>query len=530
MKRDTVIILIIAGISSIFFFFQPDQTALNAYWGIIARNYVRYGLCGTKFAMIDNAGLTDPAAFHYYTHHPPLSSIITAGFLKILGVHLWSIRLPYFLCGIGTNILLYKIALSVWNRRVAVIAAILALGMPFYASFGGTADLMTFGIFFSLLAVFFYHRWLVTKTPGAAIAFSAALLLGLFSSWESYYYALAILIHNLIWKKERLTHIIIIATALFGISIYIIHIILITGLTGPQSLTENIRWAVVRKYLNGFTGYSQFTSFPLNCIYQTLHWAWLMFSPLVVSCAALFLIKRQEENPENRGFITLFLIAGSLGYILFGNLYFIHPNRLYGLLPALLFMAALFLNRVYGAVKKYFSPGFPAVAGVGLMVFFLLQAHVPAFQRFQSEFIQKNCDPFCLAPGTLNSEKTSLEISGYLAGKINPRDVYLTNLHSAVVRFYSARDCRYVTDKSGLERTIRELSRGQNELLFFFYNSNPATAETKDELLDYLTSRYPLLISFEEGKYLIFDLSGAIKRWKRIRKGLAPLQTVVPPA
>src|SRR5688572_21712844 len=74
----------------------------GAFYGNVARNFVRYGYLQTEFAPVVSTGLVDPSQFEVYYHHPVLSMWLTGLSFHAFGIHEWSARLAPLVFGLLT--------------------------------------------------------------------------------------------------------------------------------------------------------------------------------------------------------------------------------------------------------------------------------------------------------------------------------------------------------------------------------------------------------------------------------------------
>src|SRR5438128_10189 len=72
--------------------FNRDPEGVCAYYGILARNYIRRPISQTLLVPVQNLGRTNPPKF--YSHHPPLVPILIAATYAGFGFRADSIDLP----------------------------------------------------------------------------------------------------------------------------------------------------------------------------------------------------------------------------------------------------------------------------------------------------------------------------------------------------------------------------------------------------------------------------------------------------
>jgi len=72
--------------------FNRDPEGVSAYYGILARNYIRRPISQTHLVPVQNLGRTNPIKF--YSHHPPLVPILIAITYRTFGFRADSLDLP----------------------------------------------------------------------------------------------------------------------------------------------------------------------------------------------------------------------------------------------------------------------------------------------------------------------------------------------------------------------------------------------------------------------------------------------------
>lgn len=142
-----------------------------------------------------------------YVHrwHPWLQFYVLAPFFGILGVSTFTARLPFALFGVGTVVLIYFMAMSMWrSRRAGAMAAVLLIVSVPFLLLCRQCRYYAPEMFFSVLGLYAYVR-LLARRGHAALLFSASAIL-LFHTQSVYYAVLvaSVILHCVIFRRDRM--------------------------------------------------------------------------------------------------------------------------------------------------------------------------------------------------------------------------------------------------------------------------------------------------------------------------------------
>jgi 4-amino-4-deoxy-L-arabinose transferase-like glycosyltransferase len=159
----------------------------GAFYGNIARNFVRYGYWTTAFAPVVNSGMVDPSQFNFYYHHPPMTMWLTSVSFLAFGVHEWSARLVPLIFSLLTMALVFEFARSAYGNGVALCALAVMAVLPADAYYATHVDPnSSVSIFFTALAVEGYRRWLSSEQGRDYGIMFVAIVLGCMTGWFTY--------------------------------------------------------------------------------------------------------------------------------------------------------------------------------------------------------------------------------------------------------------------------------------------------------------------------------------------------------
>ncbi|OGD61727.1 hypothetical protein A3I57_00975 [Candidatus Beckwithbacteria bacterium RIFCSPLOWO2_02_FULL_47_23] len=151
----------------------------GVFYSNIARNYLHLGLLKTGLGQVTDFGvITQPQGF--YTHYPPLLTLIMAGWFKIFGVGDWQARLLPLLFTLGSLLVLVQLFNYLKFSRWATLAG-LAVGLtPMWRYFSLMPSQEALIIFFSLTSVLFFLQ-------GKRRLFYLSVILNGLSGWAGYF-------------------------------------------------------------------------------------------------------------------------------------------------------------------------------------------------------------------------------------------------------------------------------------------------------------------------------------------------------
>ncbi len=133
--------------------------ACCALFSMMANNNLKYGLLVTGGVGVLNPVWSPPEYFNYYLHHPPGTILIATLGAALGGTNPASLRLIFFPFSIGVILLTYRLARTRDARVAAAVGGIIAL-MPLTAYYGAFVNFEIPTLFFMLLAIFLFQRYL----------------------------------------------------------------------------------------------------------------------------------------------------------------------------------------------------------------------------------------------------------------------------------------------------------------------------------------------------------------------------------
>ena len=106
-----------------------------------------------------------PLSFNAHSSQSPVEVYITAPFVGILGLSLFSARLPVAMIGMGSVILLFLLTdLLFRSKRIALVSALLLAISPWALQLGRGLWDADFALFFYLLGIYTFIKYLTFES------------------------------------------------------------------------------------------------------------------------------------------------------------------------------------------------------------------------------------------------------------------------------------------------------------------------------------------------------------------------------
>lgn len=108
---------------------------LGAFYGMQARNLLRYGFAATAGAGVTNPDLAPSSAWIYYLHHPPGTLWSMAGSFALFGESAFASKLPAYLFALAQIAVTWRFVRGALSPRAGLAAALLTATLPAGAHF-----------------------------------------------------------------------------------------------------------------------------------------------------------------------------------------------------------------------------------------------------------------------------------------------------------------------------------------------------------------------------------------------------------
>lgn len=351
---------------------SEDSIRISLY----ARNILKYGVLETKLAPIDLNPSVDEnlSQGRFMPSHISLVNVLVAISYRVFGFHEWAARLVPVLASLGTLLVVYILAATLWNSRIAAMtAAIMSLSPVLVINGRLVGSLYQVQLFFSMLALLLYILWFQRQKKRYLIGVFGALMLSMVSYWVGFLLPPFIAAHYLLFgQRRRFTF----AAVVMAFSVIVgLSLMLYIGWLAPEQVAVWISDGLARA---GFLSEGGLP--PLSTWIAKLSWRTLVWHSPVAVLLSLFPLWhigqrfRRKETDYVNGVLILLLLFGISPLVVFAQATWYHPPFLIYLAPFFAIAGALGMDRLLQAkfTSQYYKGLIIAVLSVALVLSSLL--------------------------------------------------------------------------------------------------------------------------------------------------------------
>ncbi len=340
-RNRLIVLLFVIGITLWFWGVNYAHVGIynanNNYLSLAAKNYLRFGFGTLKFVPTYFAGEILPSPAPYYLHHPILIFPLSTIPFMMFGFHNWVVHVTNFLFLVGVIFLLYEIGALVWNKKVGLWAAGLAMVFPMTSFFWKYIFFEQGSLFFNLLVFYFFIRYIqVQKTIFLAYIFLFTFLSGLID-WGVLYLFLPFLVFFFSKYRKHVLLVILVylAAAIISLSFFVGGVYFLRH--GFADIVHAVQIRAVADELFSLSVW------PVRLFVISVIRVGLYFTPFAV-VAAWFAYKNIKLT------LLFFLIFGLLNVFVLPTATWGHSYFLFYLIPFFAFSGALW---IVGHEKKH---------------------------------------------------------------------------------------------------------------------------------------------------------------------------------
>jgi hypothetical protein len=354
---------------------RPPGQDVGVY-GLIARNYLKYGFPDAGLAQIVSPGPVRPAGERvYYVTHPPLATLLGSIGIAALGPTTFALRLPHLLADVIAVVALAWLAARLFGPAAGAWCAIAAAAMPAVGTYSlsmagpiGAPLVMAVG-----LAALGYARYCDTGARRYYAGLLLALVLACLGDWPAYALPFLIAAHAVVYRsRARWRHVLIPA----GIAV------LLAGAFVAYALRIPVRQHIYGGLYFAFSGWSEVArATSLAVSYSLPQWLRgvgrsfvVQLTPFAALAAlwALLLVPRavfrRTVQPAQH---VLLLWAWPVPYmVVFHRIFYVHPHYQILFIPAVVVTLGALGARIYDGSAARRGPwrGVLAVAGFAVLI------------------------------------------------------------------------------------------------------------------------------------------------------------------
>jgi len=184
--------------------FDYDDEGTGSFYGVLARNYLRFGLARTHGIPVLTVGQSPDGSVVYYPDHPPLVPLLIDPVYRLFGVGEWQTRLPTSIATVVAVYVLYRLLKRHATERIALLAATLFAAAPMNLYFGGLPEVVGMPlVLFMLLSVSAYLSLHEQPTVRNCLLLIGAFTLAGISDWPAFIMVPILVTHWLATQPRR---------------------------------------------------------------------------------------------------------------------------------------------------------------------------------------------------------------------------------------------------------------------------------------------------------------------------------------
>jgi len=209
----------------------------GAWWSQSVHNTLRAGLRATGGMPSWYFGPLPIPPSGYYTHHPPLLSLMLTGMYALFGEKEWAARLLPITFSLASLVLLWMLVKDCAGRRAAAFSALLFVATPMELVYGRMVNFEPIALTWMLCALLCLRRWEQTSQQYWHNLMIIAFLLTLWTAWLGYIFVLVVCLCFLFPHRKRNPQL---AFLLLGLSVFSIVLFLLYIRWARQDAWQNL--------------------------------------------------------------------------------------------------------------------------------------------------------------------------------------------------------------------------------------------------------------------------------------------------
>jgi hypothetical protein len=339
----------------------------GAIYGIMSRNFLKYGYVRTRFGTAVNTGPVPDQEFTYYLHHPPLFYFLVSFSYRLFGVHEWSARIVPILFSIVSLLFFFRFTRKLWGVEAAYFSSFVLAFLPMNLYFSRVylqESSMTLGI---VLMLWYYVRWREGRRSSDYWKIVAVFVVFGLIDWPAYYVLLLLAVHALVVDRRGVpgrTRTVLLP--LFGVALFLMNAAYVSALSSYQG-----GGGLLNAFLFRSSGMDSLLSYSLaDFVRSEIERGYHLFTPIVPVLSLVWIIRflGGRRDLERDGYVLLLLLFGAIHVILFKDAAYIHEFWLYHFCSGLALSAGLVMadvadGRVGRAIGKLRIPALACLCG-----------------------------------------------------------------------------------------------------------------------------------------------------------------------
>ena len=210
-------------------FTSPLTTIIDfngAWWSQSAHNTLCAGLRVTGGVPLGYLGPLPIPPSGYYTHHPPLLSLMLTGMFALFGEKEWVARLLPITFSLASIVLLWTLVKECAGRRAAAFTTVLFAATPMELVYGRMVNFEPINLVWMLGGLLCLRRWEQTGQRHWRNLMIIAFVLTLWTAWLGYIFVLVVCLYFLFspTKRNPRMALLLLGLCVFSIMLFLVHI------------------------------------------------------------------------------------------------------------------------------------------------------------------------------------------------------------------------------------------------------------------------------------------------------------------
>lgn len=302
----------------------------GVFYGMIAKNYLRYGYSETLGAQVTNFYPVSSEKWSLHTHHPATYPLMISIFFKLFGVDEYVSRFISITASIIGIIFLVKLVDLTFSTPYAWLGAITIVFTPLFLYYG---SLPVFEPLLFPVVVFGLYRYWKDKSSNHLRWVILACVIAPLIDWPGFWLPIWLTMYEILTQKRRRVVLALSASIILSLSILLLHQIIATGTLADIAAVGRYRLGVTKQP------------------YTNIEWIRLLLTriraffglPVITSAGLGFVYAFWKQKKDIFLFLSITLGLGLSHIFIFRNITWYHDYMLYHLLPFLvLALGAMF--------------------------------------------------------------------------------------------------------------------------------------------------------------------------------------------
>jgi hypothetical protein len=332
-KLKLLLILILVFLLLSFKVLQPfwgHHEFNGAYYGMIAKNYIRYGILKTRGAQVNNLYPVPPEQWSLHTNHPATYPLLLSFAFRLFGAHEYIARLISIFASIIGVILLVSLIDAVFKTPYSWLGAIIILFTPLFLYYGSMPVFEP--LLFPIIVSGLYLFWTDKNAKRLGLLALICIFAGLID-WPGFWLPIWLIVYEVLTRRRPRVIVALSASIFLSLGILSLHQFITSGTLADLVSVFKFRLGVAAQ---PYTFYEWFR------LLLTRSRAFLGLPIIIIS--ALGLVSTLRKDKADIFFFALISLGMGLSHIfVFRNITWYHDYMLYHLLPFLgLSIGALF--------------------------------------------------------------------------------------------------------------------------------------------------------------------------------------------